>query len=169
MAKFQFALVLLLVVLAVFSCEAQRQRVRSGRLQRNRQLARQEVEEPITPYPLADELKPEIPFEEAAPAPVDESAVVDEEEVFPADEAAEGAANEPIPDEVYGPPEESVLYNTPDEVYGPPEIEANQLPAEVTLARQRQRQARLVQARRKAAYRQARLAKLRAAKPKRSA
>lgn len=166
MAKFQFALVLLLVVLAVFSCEAQRQRVRSGRLQRNRQLARQEVEEPITPYPSADELKPEIPFEEAAPA--DEPAVVDEE-VLPVDEGSEGAANEPVPDEVYGPPEESVLYNTPDEVYGPPEVEANQLPADAVLARQRQRQARLVQARRKAAYRQARLAKLRAAKPKRSA
>ncbi|XP_065360382.1 uncharacterized protein LOC135954230 [Calliphora vicina] len=169
MAKFQFALVLLLVVLAVFSCEAQRQRVRPGRLQRNRQLARQEVEEPITPYPSADELKPEIPFDEAVPAPADESAVAEEEDVFAVDEAAEGAANEPIPDEVYGPPEVAILYKTPDEVYGPPEIEANQLPAEVTLARQRQRQARLVQARRKAAYRQARLAKLRATKPKRSA
>ncbi|KAM7358674.1 uncharacterized protein ACRADG_003562 [Cochliomyia hominivorax] len=168
MAKFQFSLVLILVVLAAFNCEAQRQRVRPGRLQRNRQLARQEVEEPITPYPSADELKPEIPFEEV-PVAADEPVVVEEgKEVVPTDETAEGAANEPIPDEVYGPPEESVLYNNPDEVYGPPEVEANQLHAEEVLARQRQRQARLTQTRRKAAYRQSRLAKLRAVKPKRS-
>lgn len=166
MAKFQFALALLLLVLAVFSCEAQRQRLRPGRLQRNRQLARQEVEEPITPYPSADELKPEIPFDEAEPASADEPAINEEEEVALVDEAAEGAANEPIPDEVYGPPEEALLYNTPDEVYGPPEVEANILPVDVALARQRQ--ARLVKARRQAAYRQARLAKLLAAKPKRS-
>lgn len=171
MAKFQFAFVLLLVILAVLSCDGQKQRGRSARLLRNRKLARQEVaEEPITPYPSADELKPEIPFDETVSA--DEPAVVEEEEeekVISTDEIAEGAANEPIPDEVYGPPEVSILYNTPDEIYGPPEVEANQLPVDATFARQKQRQARLIQARRQAAYRQARLAKLRAAKPKRSA
>uniref|UniRef100_A0A1I8MUN0 Uncharacterized protein n=1 Tax=Musca domestica TaxID=7370 RepID=A0A1I8MUN0_MUSDO len=154
MAKFQFAIVMLLVAFAVLGCEAQRQRGRPVRLiQRNRKLARQEVEEPVTPYPTADELKPEVPFEEVAPTdfPVEEAEVAPE-------------ASEPVPDEVYGPPEVSVLYNTPDEVYGPPELDANALPAEVVLARQRQRQARLVQARRQAAYRQAKLAKLRAAK-----
>ena len=169
MAKFQFVFVLFVVILTIYTCSGQKQRARPARLLRNRHLARQEVEEePITPYPSADELKPVIPFDETVSA--DEPAIVEEDEkVIPVDEIAEGTASEPIPDEVYGPPEESILYNTPDEVYGPPEVEANQLPVDTTLARQRQRQARLIQARRQAAYRQARLAKLRAAKPKRSA
>lgn len=154
MAKFQFAIVLLLVACAVFGCEAQRQKGRPVRLiQRNRKLARQEVDVPVTPYPTADELKPEVPFDEAVPT-----------DAFPVDEEVAPEASEPIPDEVYGPPEIGVFYNTPDEVYGPPELDANALPAEVVLARQRQRQARLVQARRQAAYRQAKLAKLRVTK-----
>ncbi|XP_013104092.1 uncharacterized protein LOC106084735 [Stomoxys calcitrans] len=154
MAKYQFAIALLLVALAIISCEAQKTRPRPVRLiQRNRQLARQEVDIPVTPYPSADELKPDIPFEETAPT--DDVPVV--EEVAP-------EASEPVPDEVYGPPDTPVLYNSPDEVYGPPELDANALPAEVVLARQKQRQARLVQARRQAAYRQAKLAKLRATK-----
>lgn len=163
MSKFQIICVLLLAFVALCSCDAQRQRGRSGLLQRRRQLARQEVEEPITPYPAADELKPEIPFDEAVPA--DEPSVAQEETVS----IDEAAVAEPIPDEVYGPPEVAVLYNVPDEVYGPPEIEANSLPSDGTLALQRQKQARLVQARRQAAYRKTRLAKLRASKPKRSA
>ncbi|XP_075163547.1 uncharacterized protein LOC142236173 [Haematobia irritans] len=159
MAKFLFAIVLVVIACGLFSCEAQKIRGRPVRLiQRNRQLARQEVEVPVTPYPSADELKPEVPFEETAPT--DEVAVVEEAET--------PEASEPIPDEVYGPPEGPTLYNSPDEVYGPPEVDANALPAEVVLARQRQRQARLVQGRRQAANRQAKLAKLRSTK-KRSA
>lgn len=168
MVKYQIAIVLVLVVLAIFSCEAQRQRGRLVRLSNSRQLARQEAEEPVTPYPSADELKPEIPFDEAVPASgaVDESSVL-ESGIAPVDEGSETAANEPIPDEVYGPPEIAVLYNTPDEVYGPPEVDANLLPSDVTLARQGQN--RLILPRQRAAYRQARLAKLRRAQLKRSA
>ncbi|GBP00496.1 hypothetical protein EVAR_68349_1 [Eumeta japonica] len=120
---------------ALCSCDAQRQKGRSGISQRRRQFARQQVEEPITPYPSADELKPEVPFEESIPA--DEPSIAQEEPAS-VDETAVGVVNEPIPDEVYGPPEVAVLYNTPDEVYGPPEVEANSLSSDVTLARQRQ-------------------------------
>lgn len=149
MAKFQFALVLLVVAFAVLGCDAQRQRSRPG----NRRLARQEVEVPVTPYPSADELKPEVPFEESVPA--DEATVVDE--VVP-------EASEPIPDEVFINPEVAIVYNAVDEVYGPPEIDVSAIPADVFLARQKAQKARLVQARRQAAYRQAKAAKLRAAK-----
>ncbi|XP_067644156.1 uncharacterized protein [Eurosta solidaginis] len=79
-----------------------------ARYQSARYLARQEVaadaapEAPaVTPYPSADELKPAVPFDEAAPT-----------------------SN--IPDEVYGPPEA----HTPDEVYGPPDVLGNDLPAD---------------------------------------
>ncbi|CAD7005155.1 uncharacterized protein LOC101451488 [Ceratitis capitata] len=119
---------------------------------RTRYLARQEEsaadvvpEAPaVTPYPSADELKPAVPFDEGAPA-----------------------TN--IPDEVYGPPET----NQPDEVYGPPEVFGNELPAgsaadaapaedvpaadpaaEDFPAPLDEQQARLVAARRAAAYRQ---------------
>lgn len=154
MAKFQFALVLLVVAFAVLGCEAKRPKGRPVRLiQRNRKLARQEAEEPVTPYPSADELKPEVPFEESFPADVPAA----EDEVVP-------AGTDPIPDEVYGPPEVAILYNTPDEVYGPPEFDVNAFPTDLAFARQRAQKARLVQVRRKAAYRQAKLAKLRAIK-----
>lgn len=149
MAKFQFAFVLLLVAFAVLGCDAQRQRHRPG----NRKLARQEVEAPVTPYPSADELKPEVPFEESVPA----VEPTDVEEVVP-------EASEPIPDVVVVTPEVAVVYNAVDEVYGPPEIDVSAVPADVFLARQRAQKARLVQARRQAAYRQAKVAKLRAAK-----
>lgn len=149
MAKFQFAFIVLLVTLAVFGCEAQKQKSRPG----SQKLARQEVDAPVTPYPTADELKPEVPFEESVPA--EEPTVVDE--VFP-----EGS--ETIPDDFIITPEVAIVLNALDEVYGPPEIDVNTIPADVFLARQKAQKARLVQARRLAAYRQAKAAKLSAAK-----
>ncbi|KAM7357086.1 uncharacterized protein ACRADG_002582 [Cochliomyia hominivorax] len=86
----KFVQILFVAFLAVALCSAETPRSRTSRFQvkRNRFLARQEAAEPaaVTPYPSADELKPEIPFDEAVAA----------EEQQP---------NQP--DEVYGPPEEA--------------------------------------------------------------
>ena len=154
--------------LAALTESAQVRRQNSRLTQRTRSLARQEVApadegviDVVTPYPLADELKPVVPFEESPLA-------------------------EPTPDEVYGPPE--LTYNTPDEIYGPPEINQNSLignAADVAdagaesfqqelpnarLIAARRRSARLSQQRKSLAYRQrsaARPAKLRATPGKR--
>lgn len=76
-------------------------------------LARQQIQ--ATPYPSADALKPEIPFEEGKH-----------------DTVAETQDTQRIPDPIYGPPE-------PDLIYGPPskphptltkQIPLNQLPSE---------------------------------------
>ncbi|EDW40494.1 GL25272 [Drosophila persimilis] len=134
MAKF---LVLLLVIaLSLLSLsDAQRysQRLSRGR---SRYSARQELApaaagdvDAVTPYPSADELKPEVPF----------------------DEAAAPAALDPTPDAVYGPPD-AAPNSVPDEVYGPPDVTGNDLPAADIPAEQ---QARLVAARRAANYRRA--------------
>lgn len=149
MFKFQFAFVLLLVILAVLGSDAYRQKARPVRLvQRHRKFSRQEAE-PVTPYPTADELIPDIPFADGVPA---------EEPYVPEDFVPEGS--EHFPDEVYGPPEVAVVY-TPDEVYGPPELDENALPGEDFWAFQRIRKARLLQLRRKAAaLKQAKLGKL---------
>ncbi|XP_017841304.1 uncharacterized protein LOC108599035 [Drosophila busckii] len=109
MSKLQimlFGIVLCLLALSEAQSQNQRQRYQQQRLfrTRSRTFARQEVapadaEAAVTPYPSADELKPEVPFDEAAAA-------------------------EPTPDAVYGPPE-----FMPDEVYGPPDAAGNDLPA----------------------------------------
>ncbi|XP_013104093.1 fibrous sheath CABYR-binding protein [Stomoxys calcitrans] len=107
MAKFMQ--ILLVACLAFALCSAEAPRSRGARFQpvrRNRFLARQEVaEEPaaVTPYPSADELKPEVPFEEAAAAD-------------------EQPANQP--DEVYGPPEQDAPAAGTDDVDVPAEDEA---------------------------------------------
>ncbi|XP_065362242.1 uncharacterized protein LOC135955806 [Calliphora vicina] len=84
MAKFVQILFVALLAVALCSAEAPRSRTSRFQARRNRFLARQEAAEPaaVTPYPTADELKPEVPFDEAV------------------------AAEEQQPDEVYGPPEE---------------------------------------------------------------
>ncbi|XP_005177257.1 titin-like [Musca domestica] len=93
MAKFMQILFVAFLAIALVSAEAPRRRFQ-GR--RNRFLARQEVaEEAVTPYPSADELKPEVPFNEAE-AP---------EQITP---------NQP--DEVYGPPEQDLPAETEDVV-----------------------------------------------------
>lgn len=94
MAKFMQILFVAFLAVALCSAEPARNSRFQGR--RNRFLARQEVEaEPaaVTPYPSADELKPEVPFDEAV-AP---------EEQTP---------NQP--DEVYGPPEQDLPAETDD-------------------------------------------------------
>ncbi|XP_016999386.1 uncharacterized protein [Drosophila takahashii] len=135
MAKFQVILVVAALSLLAAS-EAQQQRY-SQRLSRGRSRysARQELApadggdpDAVTPYPSADELKPEVPF----------------------DEAAAPSAAEPTPDAVYGPPD-AAPNNAPDEVYGPPDVTGNDLPAADIPAEQ----ARLVAARRAANYRRA--------------
>ncbi|XP_037939045.1 uncharacterized protein LOC119672141 [Teleopsis dalmanni] len=142
------------LVFAVALNEAEPQRARSSRITRprTRYLARQEAAADaaaVTPYPSADELKPDVPFDEAAAPPAVQT-----------------------PDEVYGPPE--TTYNAPDEVYGPPEVSDNGLPAADPAAEDfpaplDPQQARLVAARRanlrqrQLAYRQANVA--RAARP----
>ncbi|XP_075160484.1 uncharacterized protein LOC142233443 [Haematobia irritans] len=94
MAKFMQILFVSCLVFALCSAEIPRSRTSRVHVnRRNRFLARQEVaEEPaaVTPYPSADELKPEVPFDEAVAA----------EEQTP---------NQP--DEVYGPPEQDVPSN----------------------------------------------------------
>ena len=103
----QFTVGLLLLALLSLACLSESAQLRrSQRLsQRARYFARQQlatdddgIVDVVTPYPSADELKPEVPFEET-----------------------------PTPDEVYGPPEQTQFSATPDEVYGPPEITENTL------------------------------------------
>ncbi|XP_017016348.1 uncharacterized protein [Drosophila kikkawai] len=138
MAKFQAVLlVVALSLLAVSEAQQQRQRY-SQRLSRGRSRysARQEVApapadggdvDAVTPYPSADELKPEVPFDEAAPSAAD-----------------------PTPDAVYGPPD-AAPNAVPDEVYGPPDATGNDLPPAADIPAEQQ--ARLVAARRAANYR----------------
>lgn len=136
MAKFEVILVIAVCLVAIG--EAQQRQRAAQRLTRGRSryLARQELASPadvdaaaVTPYPSADELKPEVPFDEAAPS-----------------------AAEPTPDAVYGPPDAAPApNNVPDEVYGPPDVTGNDLPAADVPAEQ----ARLVAARRAAKLRRA--------------
>lgn len=140
MAKLQ-ALLLVIAVCLVACGEAQQRQRAAQRLTRGRSryLARQELAAPadvdaaaVTPYPSADELKPEVPFDEAA--------------------AAAPSAAEPTPDAVYGPPDAAPApNNVPDEVYGPPDVTGNDLPAADVPAEQ----ARLMAARRAAKLRRA--------------
>ncbi|XP_073841612.1 uncharacterized protein [Musca autumnalis] len=99
MAKFMQILFVAFLAVALVAAEPKRHQGR-----RNRFLARQEVEEPITPYPSADELKPEVPFDESVAAegqiPFTSVAAEGETTVFTEEETPF------IPDEVYGPPEE---------------------------------------------------------------
>ncbi|XP_043649920.1 uncharacterized protein LOC122617925 [Drosophila teissieri] len=135
MAKFQVILLAAaLSLLAVSQAQQQRysQRLSRGR---SRYSARQELApadaadpDAVTPYPSADELKPEVPF----------------------DEAAAPTAAEPTPDAVYGPPD-AAPNSVPDEVYGPPDVTGNDLPAAADIPAEQQ--ARLVAARRAANYR----------------
>ncbi|KAH8270309.1 hypothetical protein KR018_007607 [Drosophila ironensis] len=136
MAKLQVLLLVAFLGLCAVS-EAQRQRY-PQRLSRGRSRysARQELApadagdvDAVTPYPSADELKPEVPFNEGAPAP---------------------AAADPTPDAVYGPPD-AAPNAVPDEVYGPPDVTGNDLPAAADVPAEQQ--ARLVAARRAANYR----------------
>lgn len=139
MAKFQVLIVIAACLLASSECQVQRARS-SQRLSRGRSryFARQELapadaDSAVTPYPSADELKPEVPF----------------------DEAAAPAAAEPTPDAVYGPPDAAPApNNVPDEVYGPPDVTGNDLPADAA-ADVPAEQARLVAARRAANLRRA--------------
>ncbi|XP_017122882.1 uncharacterized protein LOC108143147 [Drosophila elegans] len=136
MAKIQVVLVVAALAFLALS-EAQQQRY-SQRLSRGRSRysARQELApadggaspDAVTPYPSADELKPEVPF----------------------DEAAAPSAAEPTPDAVYGPPD-AAPNSVPDEVYGPPDVTGNDLPAAADIPAEQQ--ARLVAARRAANYR----------------
>ncbi|KAH8307032.1 hypothetical protein KR044_003657 [Drosophila immigrans] len=139
MAKFQVVLLIAVGLLAIVEAQQQRQQQqRQQRLTRGRSryFARQELapaadaDAAVTPYPLADELKPDVPF----------------------DEAAAPAAAEPTPDAVYGPPDAPAPNNVPDEVYGPPDVTGNDLPAAADVPAE---QARLVAARRAAKLRRA--------------
>ncbi|TDG44071.1 hypothetical protein AWZ03_009496 [Drosophila navojoa] len=137
MAKFQVLIVIAACLLAVSECQVQRQRqVQRLSRGRSRYFARQELApadpDAVTPYPSADELKPEVPF----------------------DEAAAPAAAEPTPDAVYGPPD-AAPNAVPDEVYGPPDVTGNDLPAADAAADVPAEQARLVAARRAAKLRRA--------------
>ncbi|XP_061390792.1 small ribosomal subunit protein bS16-like [Musca vetustissima] len=90
MAKFMQILFVAFLAIALVSAEPKRFQGK------RRFLARQEVaEEAVTPYPSADELKPEVPFNEA-------------------EAAEEQTPNQP--DEVYGPPEQDVPVETDDVV-----------------------------------------------------
>ncbi|XP_061390772.1 uncharacterized protein LOC133326114 [Musca vetustissima] len=109
MAKFVQILFVAFLAIALCSAEAPRSRYARVQAKRTRFLARQEVAaEPdvVTPYPSADELKPEVPFDEAA-------ASTPEEEQIP---------NQP--DEVYGPPEQDVPVATDDVAPVEGEVEA---------------------------------------------
>ena len=136
MAKFIVLFLSFAFVVAFAQAASQRKRV-SSRLvtrQRTRVLARQELDADaaVTPYPSADELKPEVPFNE----------IPDVAAEFPGDV-------EQQPDEVYGPPEQTDDH-IPDEVYGPPEFWLPTEESDLTF----EEHARLVAARRSAALRQ---------------
>ncbi|XP_058980117.1 uncharacterized protein LOC131803108 [Musca domestica] len=135
MAKFMQILFVALLAVALVAGEPRRF------------LARQELEEPVTPYPSADELKPEVPFDEAVASegqipsnpvagegetpftpvagngetPFNPVGTDDDNTFIPA-AAAEGET--PFtPDEVYGPPEEEENVNAVEEEYVPTEEE----------------------------------------------
>ncbi|XP_073842467.1 uncharacterized protein [Musca autumnalis] len=155
MAKFVQILFVAFLAIALCSAEAPRSRHARFQAKRTRFLARQEVAaEPdvVTPYPSADELKPEVPFEEAA-------ASMPEEEQVP---------NQP--DEVYGPPEQDVPVATDDVAPVEGEVEAEAPMAEeeevVAPATEEEVPARLT-ARRGARKSAVRPAKLRKAVPAR--
>lgn len=150
MAKFMQILCIAFLAVALCSAEPARNSRFQGR--RNRFLARQEVEaepEAVTPYPSADELKPEVPFDEAI-AP---------EEQTP---------NQP--DEVYGPPEQDIPAETDDVVPVEEEVVATEeeeaIAEEEAAVAEEEALARLI-ARRGAFRRSARPAKLRKAAPAR--
>ncbi|XP_061390769.1 uncharacterized protein LOC133326111 [Musca vetustissima] len=164
MPKFMQILFVAFLALALVAAEPKRFQGR-----RNRFLARQEVEEPVTPYPTADELKPEVPFDEAVAAegqttftpvaaegetPFTPVAAEGETPFTPV--AAEGETPY-TPDEVYGPPEEEEAVVDTQEV-----VEEEYVPTEEEIA-----SARLTSRRggaRKAAVRPAKLRKI-AARP----
>ncbi|XP_005177164.1 fibrous sheath CABYR-binding protein [Musca domestica] len=148
MAK--FVQILFVAFLAIALCSAEAPRSRNARFQakRTRFLARQEVAaEPdvVTPYPSADELKPEVPFDEAAASTPEE---------------AEQAPNQP--DEVYGPPEQDAPASTDDVAPAEAEVEAEAPVAEeeaaAAPAAEEEAPARLT-SRRKVAARPAKLRK----------
>ncbi|XP_061390771.1 myb-like protein V [Musca vetustissima] len=163
MAKFMQILFVAFLVIALVAAQPKRFQGRRNRL------ARQELEEPVTPYPSADELKPEVPFDEAVAA---------EEQTPFTPVSAEGETPlTPVAPEGETPftpvvNEEETPY-TPDEVYGPPEedeavvdtqdvVEEEYVPTEEEIA-----SARLTSRRgavRKAAVRPAKLRKV-AARP----
>ncbi|XP_061390767.1 uncharacterized protein LOC133326109 [Musca vetustissima] len=164
MAKFMQILFVAFLAIALVAAEPKRFQGR-----RNRFLARQEVEEPVTPYPTADELKPEVPFDEAVAAegqnrftPVTATgeipftSVAAEGETTFTSVAADGELPY-TPDEVYGPPEEE---DFPVET---PVVEENAVVSEEEIA-----SARLTTRRngvRKAAVRPAKLRKQVRARP----
>lgn len=89
MAKFMQILFIASLAFAVCSAEAARNSRFHGR--RTRFLARQEVED-VTPYPTADELRPQVPFDEAIAAG----------EITPNQPADQPEPAAFQPDEIYG-------------------------------------------------------------------
>ncbi|XP_075161045.1 uncharacterized protein LOC142233865 [Haematobia irritans] len=98
---------LILLVVAIVACSAEAPRYRQGgklqqqkrrlqplRLQPRHKLARQELDEAVTPYPTAEELKPEVVFEEGNKP----------DEIYGP------------PDAVYGPPETEAAPSTTDQL-----------------------------------------------------
>ncbi|XP_061390770.1 uncharacterized protein LOC133326112 [Musca vetustissima] len=148
MPKFMQILLVAFLALGLVAAEPKRFQGR-----RNRFLARQEVEEPVTPYPTADELKPEVPFDEAVAAEGQTTftPVAAEGETPFTPVAAEGETPY-TPDEVYGPPEEDEAVVDTQDV-----VEEEYVPTEEEIA-----SARLTSRRgavRKAAVRPAKLRK----------
>uniref|UniRef100_A0A1A9WFI0 Uncharacterized protein n=1 Tax=Glossina brevipalpis TaxID=37001 RepID=A0A1A9WFI0_9MUSC len=126
--------------------------VRLGK--RNRYLARQEITtNNVTPYPLANDLKPEIQFVEMEPQ--------DDRNV--GDSRKDIINSDSKPDEIYGPPEIALVFNTPDKVYGPPEtdVKSESLSPVETLARHKTGQTRLIKSGHRFIYRQLPLPQLR--------
>uniref|UniRef100_A0A1A9ZS61 Uncharacterized protein n=1 Tax=Glossina pallidipes TaxID=7398 RepID=A0A1A9ZS61_GLOPL len=109
-------------------------------IKRDRYVARQEIAtNDVTPYPLANDLKPEIQFGDVEP----------QDDRFIGDSHTNTINNDSKPDVVYGHPEITV-------VYGPSETDAKQSfqPSDVTLARHKAGQTRSTQSTRRLIYRQ---------------
>ncbi|XP_073842466.1 uncharacterized protein [Musca autumnalis] len=153
MAKFMQILFVAFLAFALVAAEPKRFQGR-----RNRFLARQEVaEEAVTPYPSADELKPEVPFNEAE-APVEETPV----EETPVEETPNQ------PDEVYGPPETDEVVPVAEEEEAVAVAEEEAVAAEEAAAEEEAVESARLTARRAAARKSAvRAAKLRKAAPAR--
>ncbi|XP_073842465.1 uncharacterized protein [Musca autumnalis] len=154
MAKFMQILFVAFLAFALVAAEPKRFQAR-----RNRFLARQEVaEEAVTPYPSADELKPEVPFNEAE-APVEEVPV----EETPVEEETPNQ-----PDEVYGPPETDEVVPVVEEEDAVAVAEEEAVAAEEAAAEEEAVESARLTARRAGARKSAvRAAKLRKAAPAR--
>ncbi|XP_073841602.1 uncharacterized protein [Musca autumnalis] len=114
MAKFMQILFVAFLALALVAAQPKRFQGR-----RNRFLARQEVAaEAVTPYPSADELKPEVPFDEGMAVEEETPVVAEEETPVVVEEETPVITEEETPVVA----EEETPF-TPDEVYGPPEEE----------------------------------------------